>query len=50
MPENTLFVDDFPSTKEDSFPRILCAESLTLLESACLEVIFQSQITLRLTP
>ena len=40
-PENTLSIDAFPSMKEDSFPNILSAERHTLLESACLEVIFQ---------
>ena len=36
--------------KEDRFPNILCTESLTLLESICLEVIFQSQFPLRPRP
>ena len=40
-PEDTFSVDAFPSSKEDSFPSTLCAESHTLLESASLEVIFQ---------
>ena len=46
----TLSVDVFPSTKEDSFLRILYAESLTLLEIIFLEVIFHSQFSLRLIP
>ena len=33
-PENILTVDDFPSSKEHSFPSILCAESHTLLENS----------------
>ena len=41
MPENTLSFDLLPSLKEHSFPIILFAESNTLLENACLEVIFQ---------
>ena len=34
-------VDAYASLKEPSFPSILCAESHTLLENACSEVVFQ---------
>ena len=42
MPENTLSFDLLPSLKELSFPNILFAESNTLLENACLDVIFSN--------
>ena len=33
-------VDAYPSSKEDSFPSLLCAERHTALESACLKIVF----------
>ena len=40
-PENTLYIDDFPSSKEHSFPNLLHTESHKQLENACLKLIFQ---------